>query len=76
MKTAGPFVDSPGESHSVTFVACCWSKQVTKLAQSQEVGNSSAFNGRSCREFVATFNPPRVGTPHSWNKGPKKLPNS
>lgn len=74
LKTSGPSGDSRGGSHSVTSVAHCWSKQVAKLAQSQEVGNTSTFNGRSCREIVATFNPPRVGTPHSWNKGPKKLP--
>lgn len=58
------------KSHIVTCTAFCWPKQVTKLGLNQEVGKQLLpIDWRSCKEFVAVFNPPRVGIHYLVNKG-------
>lgn len=58
------------KSHIVTCTAFCWPKQVTKLGLNQEVGKQPLpIDWRSCKEFVAVFNPPRVGIHYLVNKG-------
>lgn len=60
------------KSCHVTWIAFYWPKQVTKLAQNQEVGKRPlSFDKRSCKESEGLFNPPGVGTPCFLDKGPR-----